>query len=107
MSCNAYLPSQDSGSWDPAPCCRASAPSPHCWPAGGQQTSSASSVPHPTQTECNSSSSVADPYQFNGSGSEKFRYGSGSRPNFDTDPALGKIDTEPDPDKKGIMKIRL
>ena len=34
---------------------------------------------------------VADPY----SGSEKIRYGSGSRPNFDTD-------TDPNPGKKGL-----
>ena len=33
-------------------------------------------------------------------GSEKIRYGSGSRPSFDTDPDPGKNDTDPDPVKK-------
>ena len=35
-------------------------------------------------------------------GYEKFRYGSGSRPNFETvpDPDKGKNDTDPDPGKK-------
>ena len=32
-------------------------------------------------------------------GSDKFRYGSGSRPSFDTDSDPGKNDTDPDPDK--------
>ena len=47
--------------------------------------------------------SVADPYHFDTDpdpGCEKIRYrsGSGSRVNFDTDP--GKNDTDPDPAKK-------
>jgi hypothetical protein len=41
---NTHLLSRGSGSWDRAPCCRASAPSPHCWPAGDPETSSASSA---------------------------------------------------------------
>jgi hypothetical protein len=39
-----HLQSPGSGSWDRVPCCRASAPFPHCWPAGDPETSSASSA---------------------------------------------------------------
>ena len=45
----------------------------------------------------------ADPYHVDtdpAPGSEKIRYGSGSRPNFDTDPDPGQNDTGPDPSKK-------
>ena len=45
-------------------------------------------------------SSVADPYHVDTDpdpGSEKIRYGSGSRPNFDTDPDPRKNDADPDP----------
>ena len=42
--------------------------------------------------------SVFNPYHFDTDpGSEKIRYGSGSRPNFDTDPDPGNNDTDPDP----------
>ena len=47
-----------------------------------------------------SQTSVADPYHFDTDSdprSEKIHYGSGSRPNFDTDPVPGYNDTDPDP----------
>ena len=45
--------------------------------------------------------SVVDPYHFDADpGSENVHYGSGSRPNFDTDPNPGKNYTDPDPGKK-------
>ena len=52
--------------------------------------------------------SVANPYRYHfekDPKSEKFRYGSGSRPNFDTDP--GKNGTNPDQDKKVISTMSL
>ena len=45
-------------------------------------------------------SSVADPYHFDTDpdpGSDKIRYGSGSRPNFNMDPDPGKNNTDLDP----------
>ena len=52
-------------------------------------------------------SGVADPYHFDTDpdpGSDKIRYGSRSRPNFDTDPDLdkGKNNTDPDPGNQGF-----
>ena len=42
---------------------------------------------------------MADSYHFDTNpGSEKIRYGSGSRQNFDTDPDPGNNNTDPDPD---------
>ena len=46
---------------------------------------------------------MADPYHFDTDlepGCEKIRYGSGTKMNFDTDPATGKNNTDPDPAKK-------
>ena len=46
--------------------------------------------------------SIADPFNFDTDpGSENIRYGSGSRPNFDTDSDPGKKDTDPDLKKVG------
>ena len=41
------------------------------------------------------------------SGSEKPRYGSGSRPSFETNPETGKSDTDPDPGKKGFRTRKI
>ena len=52
--------------------------------------------------------SVANPYRYHfekDPKSEKFRYGSGSRPNFDTDP--GKNGTDPDQDRKVISTRKI
>ena len=38
---------------------------------------------------------------------KKNRYGSGSRPNFDTDPEPGINDTNPDPGKKGFSTKKI
>ena len=54
--------------------------------------------------------SVADLFHFDTHPhqvSEKIRYGSGSRPNFDTDPDPGKNDTDPDSAKKGLSTTKI
>ena len=56
--------------------------------------------------------SVADPYHVDTDpdpGSEKIRYGSGSRANFDTDPDPGKKykDLDPDPAKKRLSTRKI
>ena len=56
------------------------------------------------------SSSMADPYHFvrdPDPGSEKIRYGSGSRPNFVTDPDPVENDTDPDLGKNGFSTRKI
>ena len=57
---------------------------------------------------------MADPYHVDtdpGPGCEKISYGSGSRPNFDTnpDPVLDpdKNYMDPDPGKKGLSTVKI
>ena len=62
-----------------------------------------------TKTQKDTTKSVADQYNVDTGtdpdpGSEKIRYGSGSRPNVDTDPDSGKNDTDTDPGKKDLRR---